>query len=119
MSGYVRAALDKPQGIRSDLVRYGRNCQDQKFQQLAEALEKWTVRKAIPLSDKRNPAKRKSYSKSYQAKQTKSECVYCEKPDHRSSDCKTAKTVTERKKILSDKKLCFKFPPLKTLKQIT
>ena len=33
--------------------------------------------------------------------------MYCEKPDHRSSDCKTAKTVTERRKILSDKKLCF------------
>ena len=31
----------------------------------------------------------------------------CEKPDHRSSDCKTAKTVTEPIKILSDKKLCF------------
>ena len=36
-------------------------------------------------------------SKSYQAKQTKSECVYCEKPDHRSSDCKTAKTVKEHR----------------------
>ena len=33
--------------------------------------------------------------------------MYCEKPDHRSSDCKTAKTVTERTKISSDKKLCF------------
>ena len=59
------------------------------------------------MSDKRNSEKGNGYSKSYQAKQTKSECVYCEKPDHRSSDCKTAKTVTERRKILSDKKLCF------------
>ena len=46
-------------------------------------------------------------SKSYQAKQTKSECVYCEKPDHRSSDCKTAKTVKEHRRKLSNKKLCF------------
>ena len=30
--------------------------------------------------------------------------MYSEKPDQRSSDCKTAKTVTERRKILSDKK---------------
>ena len=30
----------------------------------------------------------------------------CEKPDHKSSDCKTAKPVTELKKILSFKKLC-------------
>ena len=43
----------------------------------------------------------------YVAKQTKSECVYCEKPDHRSSDCKTTRTVTERRKILSDKKTLF------------
>ena len=59
------------------------------------------------MSDKRNPEKGNNYSKSYQAKQTRSECMYCEKPDRRSSDCKTAKTVTERRKILSDKKLCF------------
>ena len=59
------------------------------------------------MSDKRNPEKGNGYSKSYQAKQTKSECVYCEKSDHRSSDCKTAKIVTEGTKILSDKKLCF------------
>ena len=65
------------------------------------------MRNPLPLSDKRNPEKGNGYSKRYQAKQTKSECVYCEKPDHRSSDCKTAKTVTERRKILSDKKLCF------------
>ena len=56
------------------------------------------------MSDKRSPEKGNSYSRSYQAKQTKGECVYCEKPDHRSSDCKTAKTVTERRKILSNKK---------------
>ena len=59
------------------------------------------------MSDKRNPEKGNGYSKSYQAKQTKSKCVYCEKLDHRSSDCKTAKTMTERRKILSNKKLCF------------
>ena len=83
------------------------NWQDWKFKQLVEALEKWTVRNPVPLSDKRNPEKCNGYSKSYQARQTKSERVYCEKPDHRSSDCKTAKTVTERRKILSSKRLCF------------
>ena len=48
------------------------------------------------------------------SRQTKSKCVYCEKPDHRSSDCKTAKTVTEPIKILSDKKLCFNCKELNT-----
>ena len=107
MNGYLGVTLDKLQGIRVDLVRNDDNWQDWKFQQLVKALEKWTVRNPIPMSDKGNPEKGNGYSKSYQAKQTKSEYVYCDKRDHRSSDCKTAKTVTERRKILSDKKLCF------------
>ena len=65
------------------------------------------MRSPIPLDEKRIPEKGNDYNKCYQAKQTKGKCVYCEKPDHRSSDCKTAKTVTEHRKILSDKKLCF------------
>ena len=65
------------------------------------------MRNPLALSDNWNPEKGNSYSKSYQAKQTKSECVYCEKPDHKSSDCKTAKCMTELRSILSDKKLCF------------
>ena len=107
MNGYVRVTLDKLQGTRADLVRNDDNWQDWKFQQLVEALEKWTTRNPIPLSDKRNPGKGNGYSKSYQAKQTKSESVYYEKPGDKSSDCKTEKTVTERIKILSDKKSCF------------
>ena len=107
MNGYVRVTLDSLQGIQADLVKNDGNWQDWKFQQLVEALEKWTIKNPIPLRDKQNPEKGNGYSKSYQDKQTKSECVYCEKPDHRSSDCKTEKTVSERRKILSDKKLCF------------
>ena len=101
MNGYVKVTLDKLQVIRTDLVRNDDNWQDWKFQLLLEALEKWTVRNPIPLSYKRNPEKSNGFSKSYQAKQTKSECGYCEKPDHRSSDSKTAKIVTERRKMLS------------------
>ena len=91
--------------IQGDLVRNNENWQDWKFQQLVDALEKWTARNPIPLGYKRNPEKCNSYSsKSYLAKQKKSECMYCENPDHRSSDCKAAKTVTEHRKKLSVKK---------------
>ena len=72
MNEYARIILDKLQGIRADLVRNDDHWQDWKFQQLAEALEKWTMRDAIPMSSKRNQEKGNSYSKSYQAKQTKS-----------------------------------------------
>ena len=78
MNGYVRVTLDKLLDIRADLVKNDDNQQDGKFQQLVEALEKWTVRNPIPLSDKRNSEKSNGNSKSYQPKQTKSECVYCE-----------------------------------------
>ena len=105
MNGYVKVTLDKLQGVRADLVRNDGNQQDWIFQQLVKVLEKWTVRNLIPLSDRQNPGIGYSYSKSYQAKQSKSSYVYCEKPGHRSSDCKTAKTVTERRKILSNKKI--------------
>ena len=65
------------------------------------------MKNPILLSDKRNPEKGNSYSKRCQAKKCKSECVKCEKPEHRYSDGKFAKTITERRKILSDKKFCF------------
>ena len=94
-------------GIRADLVRNDDNLQNWKSQPLAELLEKWIVRNPISLSDKRNPEKGNDYRKSYQAEQTKSEFVYCEKPNHKSSDCQTPKTVTESRKMLTNKKLCF------------
>ena len=59
------------------------------------------MRNRMPMSDPQNPEKCNSYSKRYQTKKTKNECVYCEKPDYGSSDCKTEKTVAERRKILN------------------
>ena len=58
--------------IQGGLVRNNENWQDWKFQQLVDALEKWTARNPIPLGYKRNPEKCNSYSsKSYLAKQKK------------------------------------------------
>ena len=75
MNEYVRVTLDKLQGIQVDLVRNYDNWQDWKFQQLVVALEKRTVGNPITLNDKQNLEKGNNYSKSYQAKQTKSECL--------------------------------------------
>ena len=33
--------------------------------------------------------------------------MYCKKSEHKSADCQTIKTNSERTKILSEKKLCF------------
>ena len=34
-------------------------------------------------------------------------CVHCNKKDHKSTNCKTVTKVEDRKRILSEKKLCF------------
>ena len=33
--------------------------------------------------------------------------MYCKKSDHKSADCQTVKTTSERRKLLNEKKLCF------------
>ena len=33
--------------------------------------------------------------------------MYCKKSDHRSADCQTVKTTSERRTLLSEKQLCF------------
>ena len=46
-------------------------------------------------------------NKVYQANQHQIECVYSKRSDHKSKDCKTVKKTSERRKLLSEKKLCF------------
>ena len=50
VNGYVRMTLNKLEGIRGDLVRTDDDWQEWKFDQLVEALRKWTVRNP-PKSD--------------------------------------------------------------------
>ena len=59
------------------------------------------------LTGKKQPFPR---DRSFQAQQKDERvrgCVYCEKPDHKSVDCKTVASVDERKRVLSNKHLCF------------
>ena len=58
MKRYVRVTLDKLEGILADLVRNDDNWQDWTFQQLGEALEKWTVRNPMSLGEKKKSRKR-------------------------------------------------------------
>ena len=44
VNGYVRATIDKLEGIRGDLVRTDDNWQEWEFPQLIEAMRKWTER---------------------------------------------------------------------------
>ena len=59
--------------------------------------------KDVPIQTKSNgkPLRDKSYQ-TQQKDERARECVYCEKPDHRSVDCKTVTTLDERKRLLSN-----------------
>ena len=106
ISGYVRMSIDKLQGIRGDLVRTDDNWREWDFPKLVEALRKWTERNPVELELNEKPPDRKKppflQDRSFQALQKDERargCVYCEKPDHRSVDCKTVASVDERKRV--------------------
>ena len=114
ISGYVRMAIDKLRGIRGDLVRTDDNWREWDFPKFVEALRKWTERNPVELELNEKPPERKKppflRDRSFQALQKDERargCVYCEKPDHRSVDCKTVASVDERKRVLSRKHQCF------------
>ena len=92
INGYVRMTLDKLPAIRADLVRMDDDWQECDFGQFIEALRKWTDRNPISLDDKRNnrnpPRKDRLYQTSQDIWKPKP-CVYCNKEDHKSTDCKT------------------------------
>ena len=109
INGYVRVTLDKLPDIRADLVRLDEDWQDWGFSQMIEALRKWCERNPVGPEDQKYKSKLPK-DKSFQANQGEWKprpCVYCESTQHKSVDCKTVTSVTERRKVLSSKKLCF------------
>ena len=116
INGYVRMSIDELQGIRGDLVRTDDNWREWGFPKFVEALRKWTERNPIPAErepPEKLPDRKKPHfprDRSFQAQQKEERvrgCVYCEKPDHKSVNCKTVASVDERKRVLSNKHLCF------------
>ena len=110
INGYVRMTLDKLSGIRADLVRLDDEWQDWKFPQLVEALRNWTVRnpKSAEQKEVQNSASKRP-ERSFLAKDQQSiqsNCVYCG-GSHRSSSCRKFGSVTERRRILAEERLCF------------
>ena len=81
-----------------------------------EALKRWTERNPIPAEReptekppdrKRPPFPRDRSFRAQQKDERNRGCVYCEKQDHKSVDCRTVASVDERKRVLSNKHLCF------------
>ena len=113
INGYVRLLLDRLSGVRSDLVRSDENWTDWEFSHLFEALRRWTER--CPVHDEREistppPPPEQKADKSFHSQQKPASnigCVYCEDESHRSVECPKIKSISERKQMLSSKRLCF------------
>lgn len=114
VSGYVRITLDKLEEIRGDLVRTDDDWQDWEFPQFLETLRKWTVRNPPKHEEKFShvkpppwkPLKERSYQVNQQELKRRPS-VYCGSPDHQSVNCDKVTTLSEQRKQLALKQLCF------------
>ena len=94
-------------------MRLDDDWQEWGFPQLVEALKKWCERNPVPLDGYRGGGSWKHDRGNDKALQTKQgdwkpkPCVYCKSGEHKSADCDKIKKVADRRKYLSDNKLCF------------
>ena len=118
VNGYVRNVLDRLPGIRSELVRDDDDWHEWKFPDLVESLRKWTQRNPTSTILDRNQRdednrRHGGRDRVYQTGDRNSnpiggtECVYCSSKSHKSFQCDTVSDSSARKKVLSEKKLCF------------
>lgn len=114
VNGTTRSVLEKPKGIKADLVRGQESWQDWDLPRLIVELKKWKDINPVEDDDeqKKPPPPRRQDRKSgfYHAKdgeRRKRTCVYCEEDSHGSKECPRITTVDERKKLLAQRKLCF------------
>ncbi|XP_022804811.1 uncharacterized protein LOC111342037 [Stylophora pistillata] len=107
LNGYVRMTIDKLPGIRGDLVRTDDSWREWNFPKLVGELRKWTERNPIQSKQSDKPWRDKNFKVQQQTDGRNRGCVYCENHDHKSVDCKTVATVDDRRKVLSNKRLCF------------
>ena len=112
VNGNVRMTLDKLEGIRADLTRTSPEWKRWTFPDLVEALRQWIERNPLQQSDK--DAKKDGSlwkdgrrDKLLLTKEQSRQCVYCESQGHRSVECDKVVSVSDRRKVLSNKHLCF------------
>ena len=126
VAGNVRTVLEKLKGIKSDLVRGHERWQEWDFRQLLQAIKRWKdINPVVESSESESQPREPTYirkgkndkndgflrRRSYQTRQDVGRqthwCVYCDKTGHFSANCPKVIAVGDRKKILSQKQLCF------------
>ena len=110
VKGNVRSVIEKLEGIKADLVRGEENWQEWDFTQLLVALRKW--KDIHPVEERETPPDKRQHSRnrSFYAQdhgQPHKVCVFCESSNHNSVNCDQFTSVADRKKKISEKRLCF------------
>ena len=107
INGYVRFTLDKLSGIRSDLVRTSDNWQSWSFHDLVESLKKWTERNPMDQESRKENYRRDRVMQTSQKHFDRQHCIYCGDLKHKATECQKVTDISERKKIVASKRLCF------------
>ena len=110
INGYIRLLLDRLPGVQSDLVRSDENCADWEFPHLVEALRRWTERNPVHDEKRDKHLLEWKADKLFHAQKkpiSNIGCVYCVDESHRSVEHPKVKSISERKQMLSSKRLRF------------
>ena len=114
VNSYVRMCLDKLEGIRGDLVRTDDDWCQWDFVKFVEALRKWTEKNPVKIHDKpiekSNKQANSTRMNAFHARQRdikQKRCAYCDDTNHASISFPKIVSSADRKKYLSEKRLCF------------
>ena len=120
VKGNVRSTLDKLKGVKADLVRGNEGWRDWDFKDLLRELKKWTdinpveenMAERVSVKGISNPKQTMPTRvlKTHSQQETRTgnqQCVYCEDQNHRSVNCTKVTETGERRRILSEKRLCY------------
>ena len=114
----VRRVLDKLPGIKADLVRNKVGWQDWRFAHLLQALQEWKDIHPVDITIKsvnKQPTPRgrsfhtRTNTHAHACAPQPRPCVYCDSDSHKSSECDTVTTISDWKRKLSEKGLCFSY----------
>ena len=111
----VRFTFDKLEVIKNELAMVNENWSEWTFVQFLEALEKWTINNPIQGNqNSKSSCNRRERSRSFFSKREETGnqpmrgCLYCSSGDHKAISCDKVVKPEERRKILAEKRLCFK-----------
>ena len=99
MNGYVWFTLGKLCGIRTDLVRRDDNWKSWEFNEMIEAIRKWTERNPTERFERSDRQFKEQHQiedimQTHQNTKTR-ECIYCGSKDHKAIACNTMQDIDD------------------------